>query len=83
MFGGYGEWRGRGFGDGCDRFIWCGVIGGLNFSLELTGGVEGVANLGAGLGFACSSSGGVVCVWWVRRMVLLSIGRVRDCINQH
>ncbi len=44
-------------------FLWCGVVCGLVFSFELTRGVGGLANLEAGLGFACSSSGKVLCVW--------------------
>ncbi len=40
--------------------FWCGIVGGLHFSLELNGGARGVANFGAGLRFAYSSSGKVL-----------------------
>ena len=35
--------------------LWCGIVGGLLFSLEMTGGVGGVANFGAGSRLAYSS----------------------------
>ena len=44
--------------------LWCGIVGGLLFPLEINGRAWGVANFGPGLGFAYSSSGGVLCVWW-------------------
>ena len=44
--------------------FWCGIVGGLLFSHEMIGGDGGVANFGAGLRFAYSSSGGVLRVWW-------------------
>ena len=44
--------------------LWCGIVDGLFFSLEMTCIARGVANFGAGLGFAYSSSGGALCVWW-------------------
>ena len=44
--------------------LWCGIVGGFLFFLEMTGGARGVANFGAGLGFAYSSSGGEFRSWW-------------------
>jgi hypothetical protein len=44
--------------------LWCGIVRGLVFSPEMLGGAMGVANFGVDLGFACSSSGGLLCVWW-------------------
>jgi len=44
--------------------LWCGVVGGLPFFLEMTCGARGVAKFGAGLGFAYLSSDGVLCPWW-------------------
>ena len=44
--------------------LWCGVVGGLLFPFEMTSGVGGVVNFGAGMGFAYSSGGDVLCAWW-------------------
>ena len=63
--------------------LWCEIVGDLFFSLEMTGGVWDVANFGAGLRFAYSSSGGVLCVWWWRGIVLIPLGRRSDCMNPH
>jgi len=64
-------------------FLWCGIVGGLLFPLEMIGVAGAVANFGAGLRFAYSRSGGVLCVWWWRGRVLLLLGRRSDCMNPH
>ena len=46
---------------GMIELSWCGIVSGLLFSLEMTGGGEGVANFEAGLRFVHSSSDGVLC----------------------
>ena len=56
---------------------------GLLFTQEM-GGRGGVISLfGYGLGVADSRSVGVLCVWRLRGIVLLSLGRRSDCMNPH
>ena len=43
--------------------LWCGVVTGLLFFLEMIGGAGSVANFEAESGFAYSSNGGVLCAW--------------------
>ena len=59
---GFAEWRLRGYGEGSDRVLLCGIVGGLVFSLQVAGRDGGIANFGDGLRFACSGSDGVLCV---------------------
>ena len=63
--------------------LWCGIVGGLLFTLEMTGRARVVSLFGAGLRIACSRSVGVLCVWWLRGIVLLPLGRESDCTNPH
>ena len=62
MFCGFGEWRWRGYGDGRDRVLLCGIVGGLVFFLEVSRRAGGVANFGTGLKLTCSDSDEVLCV---------------------
>jgi hypothetical protein len=61
--------------------LWCGIVGSLLFTLEMTGRARVVSLFGAGLRIACSRSVGVMCVWWLRGIVLLSLERRSDCMN--
>ena len=63
-------------------FLWCEIVGGLLFTLEMTGRAGVVSLFGAGLRIAGSYSVGVCCVWWLRGIVLLPLGR-SDCMNPH
>ena len=59
----------------------CGIVGGLLFTLEITGSAGVVSIFGAGLRIACSRIVGVLCVWWLRGILLLPLGRRSDCMN--
>ena len=63
--------------------LWCGIVGGLLFTLETNGRAEVVSLFGAGLRIASSRSVGVLCVWWLRGIVLLPLGRRSDYTNPH
>ena len=60
-----------------------GVVGGLLFTLEMIGRAGVVSFFGAGLRIPCSRSVGVLCVLWLRGIVLLPLGRRSDCTNPH
>jgi hypothetical protein len=57
--------------------LWCGIAGGLLFSLEMTGGAGGVANFGAGLRVAYSSQS-VTCLRREGDMHVGCLGLPRD-----
>ncbi len=50
-------------------------MGGVLFNLEMAGRAGVVSLFGAGLRIACLRSVGVLCVWWLRGIVLLPLGR--------
>ena len=49
--------------------LWCGIGGGLLFTLDMTGRAGVVSPLGAGLRIAFSRSVVVLCVWRLRGIV--------------
>jgi hypothetical protein len=61
----------------------CEIVGGLIFTLEVPSRAGVVSLFGAGLRVACSHSVGVCCIWWLRGIVLLPLGRRSDCMNPH
>ena len=63
--------------------LWCRIVGDLLYSLEMNGGARAVSDFGAGLMFAYSCIGGVLCVWWWRGIVLLPLGRKSDYMNPY
>ena len=60
-----------------------GIRRNLLFTLEMAGRAEVVSLFGAGLRIACSCSVGLLCVWWLRGIVLLLLGRRSDSMNPH
>ena len=63
--------------------LWRGIVGVLLFTLEMTGRAGVVSLFGAVLWVECSPSVGVCCVWELRGIVLLPLGRRSDCMNPH
>ena len=63
--------------------LWCEIVGGLFFTLEMIGRAGIVSLFGAELRVAGSHSVGVCCVWWLCGIVMLPLGRRSDCMNPH
>ena len=62
---------------------WCELVGGLLFALGMIGRAWVVSLFGAVLRVEFSPSVGVCCVWKLRGIVLLPLGRRSDCMNPH